>query len=447
MRDRQFAVTAAMCVCLIMSVSTLAQVEVTVAGAKRQQMIYGMDFERLWHWGLTQDELTRLAELAVKDCHVSYIRVAIDGAAEYNEGEFNWSAYDRQLECMAALKAANPDIRFFAIPRPFHEAIRGRYAADSPEVANAPYICFPLWIAIFENPFDQANRKFVEFKWDKAADYMVRHIRFLNSKGFKISYVDTKNENDRYFRPAELSKMIQRMRDQLGDEMPLVVGPSSYDWQSGTRWLEDAIAADNTSFFDIAASHNTKNRGSAEQFAQLAASINKPVWNTELHGFQGPDAQAAANTEILWHHIRAGFGGINDWLSLGNERKEHKMFRNIDGRLEVMRTYFIFRHLVNTSTGGHYLHTNVPDELTATAAFAKDDIVTVWLLSRADDVVSDVVVRLDATLKISGPIEVTWWAPDNDRKGSATEIVSTSESSFTHAIAANALYCFKFRRH
>ena len=34
----------------------------------------------------------------------------------------------------------------------------------------------------------------VGFEPDKAADYLVRYIRFMNSKGFTISYLDLKNE-------------------------------------------------------------------------------------------------------------------------------------------------------------------------------------------------------------------------------------------------------------
>lgn len=435
----------AVCVLIGLTVMPLAIAqEIRVDPNPRQEMMYGMDFERLWHWGLDADELIRLADLAVKQCNVTYVRIAIDGAAEFNEGEYDWSVYDRELECIRALQAANPDIRFFASPRPFHEAIAQRYGPGSAEKENPPYICFPLWIAEFEYPYEKDKRKLKAFHWDKAAEYLVRHVRFLTDEGVNVRYLDVKNENDRYFRPTELGLMADRIREQLGDDVPLIVAPSSYDWKGGTEWLEEAVAVGRTDFFDIAASHNTKNRGNPQDFAEAATKLGKPVWNSELHAFYGPDDVAAQNTEILWQHIRAGFGGINDWLSLGNERKEHKMFRNIDGRLEVMRTYYIFKQLVNTSAGGHYLATEHPDEITSSAAFIQGKRVTVWVLNSADVAIDNASIRLDASWQIEGEVAVTHWGPDNAREGSVETLSLTSGTNITSPIDGRTLYCFEF---
>ncbi|QNN20849.1 hypothetical protein HED60_00715 [Planctomycetales bacterium ZRK34] len=415
--------------------------DIVVSGDAQQTMTYGMDFERLWYWNLKPEQADKLARLAVSECQVDYVRVGIDGGAEFEEGQFDWSVYDKQLDCMTRLQAANPKLKFFASPRPFHEAIHDRYDKNSVQAKNSPYTCFPLWIGVFENPYSD-KRKFQQFKWDKAADYLVRQIQFFNRKGFPIAYVDVKNENDVYYFAPELKQMVLRMRQQLGDQMPKVIAPSSYSWRNGVKWMEQAIKTGNADFFDIAASHNTRNQGSPEEFVSLARSLNRPVWNTELHSFHGPDDEAVANTQILWQHIRAGFSGINDWLSLGNRKKTHKMFRNVRGEVEVMRTYYIFKQLVNTSGGGRYLPTNIPDNLTTTAAFIKGDLLTVWVLNSSPKDVKDMTVRLPGRRLTEATIQVMHWGPDNRREGVPSHTKMTAADSFTIDALANSLYCF-----
>lgn len=448
----RFCSMAALAISSVFSSATFgadAQPVVKIDPAPRQQMIYGMDFERLWHWGLEPEEAKKMAYYAVSECKVSYVRVAIDGAAEFEEGQFNWDAYKKQLEVMTLLKEADPNIVFFASPRPFHEAIKAKYGPQSEQGKNAPYTCFPLWIGIFENPYATNKkgdkRKFVEFRWDKAADYLVRHLRFFENQGFKIEYVDVKNENDKYYQPLELSKMVARMREQLGDKMPKVIAPSSWSWGDCLGWLERAKQSETPLFYDILSAHNTGKSdelNKLEKLGESARELNKPLWNSELHAFQGPDDVAAEKSLILWQHIRAGFGGINDWLSLGNEKKTHKMFRNVNGKLETMRVYYIFKQLVNTSSGGNYLQSNVPQELTTTSAFIKGDTLTVWLLNSSESDIKNVKVDFTGKAAVSNNIKVIWWGPENPREGSTKSLNLSSGSSFVSNLSAKTLYCF-----
>lgn len=421
--------------------STQAEVAVVRVDRKPQQtMTYGMDFERLWHFTENGHEidLDELARWSVAECKVDYVRVAISAAAEPEEGQLNWSVYDRQLKMMRALKSARPDIQFFASPRPIHNDFKG-----------APFTPFPLWISIYTNPFQKdptVPRKFVKFEAEKAADYYARYLRFMKEQGFTMTYLDAQNEATRYLNPVDIVRMIDRLRETMGEEMPLVIAPSAHNRGEAMRWIQAAQEMDRTDFWDITASHNTRPTGSMEDFTALAKTLNKPIWNTELHGFSGPDDQAVANSAILWEHIRAGFGGINDWLSLGNERKEHKMFRNINGKLELMRVYYIFKQLVNTSVGAQYHASTIPEPLETTAAFYQRStgLFTVWALNNSDEPV-DTVVQIDGYF--CHPIEVRWWGPENGREGSVVTDGLDGESSIRHTLEGKSLYCFTFERH
>lgn len=477
------------------------KITVKVDTNPQQEMTFGMDFERLWSWNLSPEEAKKLAEQSVKDCKVDYVRVAIDGAAEFEEGKTNWDYYNKQLEMMNAMKEANPNIKFFASPRPIHEAVKAVMGKKAPPREIIPFSCFPLWIGEFNHPFEKKGRKMVAFHWDKAADFMVRQIKFLQDKGFNIAYMDIKNENDRYYFPAELSKMTDSIRKQMGDKMPKVIGPSSYDRGGCVDWLNKAIEINRTDFFDIISSHNTKETNTYQELTDMAKKLNKPLWNTELHAFQGPDAEAAMRTQVLWKHIRAGFGGLNDWLSLGNAKKQHKMFRNVEGKIETMRTYYIFKQLVNNANGGNYHETNIPTEINMTAAFVKGDTLTVWIqntntvpppapkakksqttgkkskkkndaptetvpfspdaeegehsVSKVEDIkvlkvakdLKNVEISFEGWQSATDEIEVMYWGPSNPREGTSEKIkISEGASSFVMPeLKADTLYCFTIK--
>lgn len=497
--------------CLASTSFATENIVLKIDSTPQQEMTYGMDFERLWHWGFPDpEEAKKFANLAVKDINVDYVRVAVDGLAEFFEGKFNWdAAYKTQLECMAVLKEANPNIKFFVSPRPIHEANREVYGVDSPQAKSCPFTCFPFWIGEFNDPYKSRadGRAMVKFHWDKAADYFVRHIKFLQDKGYNIAYMDVKNENDRYYFPAELSQMVDSIRKQLGDKMPKVIGPSSFERRSCEAWVNDAIKINRTDFFDIISSHNTRGKGGFDNLKELSKKLNKPLWNTELHGFQGPDDIAVQRSKNLWEHFRGGFGGINDWLSLGSEEKEHKMLRNVKGKVVPMRTYYIFKHLVNTSGGGNYLNSTFSENVTKsgvfinqTAAFIKGDTLTIWFLNASEYPVkrkskkakattpppmdieealtfdeAQAKVQAKAKVKVkkekvppppkpsqelknvsldfsgfettSDEVEVMYWGPSNPREGTATtmKIQKGASSLFLPVVENETLYCFTFK--
>lgn len=411
---------------------------VNVDSELQQQMTYGMDFERLWHFrenGKDVD-LDELARVSVQECRVDYVRVAIAGGAELVEGEYNWEFYDKQLEIMRALQRARPDIQFFASPRPVHNDQEG-----------APFTPFPLWISVWQNPLLEdptMPRQFLRFEWDKAADYYVRYLRFMKEQGFKITYLDIINEGTRHLRPPELAKMADRIREQMGTEMPLVIAPSAHNRPEAIKWIEEAVEIGRADFWDITACHNTSERGSLEEFMAVAKRLDRPVWNTELHKFEGPDDEAAAHSEVLFRYIRAGHSGINDWCSLGNRKKVQSMFRNLDGDLEVMRVYYIFKQLVNTSCGGHYLKSDIPDGLTSTAAFynPQNELTTVWVLNASEKPVETAIHIAGRSGRLA---EIHWWGPDNAREGSIQTEGLEGDGSTPRLLEADTLYCFTFK--
>lgn len=420
---------------------------VNVSAEPAQQMSYGMDFERLWDWdNLSPEEKKRLAKIAISDCRVHYIRIAINALAEQVEGKFEPAYYDQILDMMAHMKEARPDIKLFASPRPIGEV-------DWSRRNLVPYTCFPFWITIFEPEADEELSKtrrwksYTGFDSNKAADYMVRYVRFMKSKGFTIDYLDLKNEIDRLIKPPEGKAMALRIREQLGADSPKLVGPSSFSYSGLAFWMKACLDGLGGDFLDIASVHNTGSDSvPLKDAVELANKLGKQVWNTEMHSWRGPDNVAATNTSHLFEQIRSGVNAVNDWLSLGNKKKEYKMFRAVgEGKLEVMRVYYIYKQLVNTSTGGNYIPTDIPAELSSTVAFIQGKKMTVWLINAGEVPVKGITVNLGGRKIADSQIQTTFWGPDNPREGSTgSQVIRQKKDSFVCEVPAKTLICYEF---
>ncbi|HMP77124.1 MAG TPA: hypothetical protein PKE12_12585 [Kiritimatiellia bacterium] len=400
----------------------------------RHPMVYGFDFERLWHFVENKQEvdLDELARLAVGEVKVNHVKVAINGGAELEEGKINWRVYDQQLRIMRALRKARPDIKFFAVPRPIFN-----------DMKNGPFAPYPVWINEYENPVmanPDAPRTFLRFHPDKAAAYLKRYFDFMAGHGFTFDYMYIKTEYDRFMRPAETVAAIRRLRELMGDAMPKVVTPASHNWQSGAAWLREAMAKGVTDDWDITATHNTAVRGTMQEFAAEARKLDKPYWNSELHAWGGPDDMAPSKMALLFDHVRAGYTGFTDWLTLGNEKKDHKPLRNMGGPIEVMRIYHIYKHLVNTSGGGFHLPTELPAGVASGAAFRRNDLLTVWALNDGEAALDGVALELP--FPGARLAEVRYWGPSTPREGTVTSASSAAPPS---RLEGKTLYCFLYR--
>ena len=92
-------------------------IPVNVSETEKQDIYLGIDAERLWYWkNYIKDEL---ADLGVKELQSKFVRVAINCKYEREKGVKDETAYTEDiLVMMEAMKKANPNIEFFASPRP-----------------------------------------------------------------------------------------------------------------------------------------------------------------------------------------------------------------------------------------------------------------------------------------------------------------------------------------
>ena len=433
---------------------TLNAVTITVQSEEKQQMRYGLDFERLWFWYGPQTYLEDCAQWSVVDCDVDYLRVAINCGYELEEGVYNLSAYTNKIiPMMTTMKAANPNIKFFASPRPLKEAESG-----------ADWQPYPRWITgqtYNDDPFD--------FQWQKCAEYLLRYLELMDSYGFKISYLDVTNEWQSYpigprLQPSDVLDIRNYLIANLPAhiEMPLIIAPSAWSCKQGASFVSHAGNLGVEDGFDIAGVHNTGlgyyiGIGYTEEEAEVLAGLpqdfadavnaldeTKEIWDTEVHGWKGTTPASEIPTSYkMFERIRAGFSGLNGWLAIGQTNQKHCYFLNYGSGVTRNVKYYIFQKLTTTSNYGYALDVNLPHEFESTAALIRDDILTIWVLNNSSVDVTNVEFVVNNRIISDTPIKSTQWHSSLSIVGQSDSITKLSDTQFHSTVKANSLYCFE----
>ncbi|MEN8867306.1 MAG: carbohydrate-binding protein [Akkermansiaceae bacterium] len=420
------------------SFETPKPISVLVGNTPKQTMRYGMDYERLWYWtgGLNASERDLIAKWSVVDNDIDFIRVAINSKYELTEGNYDLSAYTNKIiPLMREMQQANPDIKFFASPRPLDEAVSG--------AAWQPY---PRWVT-----GDPGNGNF-DFDWQKCAEYLERYILLMKSYGFKISYLDLTNEwqtNDGGDRltQADARDITEYLKANLDPaDLPLFIAPSSWNFVQGASWINNLDTNRRRNAVDIAASHNTDKTGTAQQFADAVIDTlgaDTEIWNTEVHGWKSTSsANEVLTFSFMLEAINAGFSGLSGWLAIGTTNQGHSYILNPSGTPRRNVKYFIFNKLTNTSHRGQALDIDAPDELSHITALIKDNLLTVWAINQGGSPV-DLSLDLNGRTATDQTIVKTRWKVGLDIEGEIASHITNDAGNVFASIPAESLCCIE----
>jgi|GEM_PF-2339600 len=424
-----------------------------------QQLIrLGIDGEVLWYW--YPNLSNTLAQYAVQNLQADYVRVAISCAYELTNGIFNPSTYDTILGEMAALKAANPGIKFFASPLPLS------YAYSAADVTNlwggdVPWSPYPPWVEIFaaQGTNNDGTTKWVAQSLNDAnlTKYLADYLNFMYAHGFTLDYLDVINEQA-FVQPSDVAYVSSHLNALLnpGVPRPLLVAPSGWSEDSSASFISGA----NPDTYDIAATHNTgglEDPGSFVATVKTATTGNpKEIWNTELHNWVGTDMGGeVTNTTYLWDHLIAGFNGIDTWLFFGPYGdKGHCMLLSSFSTVRTGCKYEIFKQLVNNANGGNYVGvgTGSLSNAVEAAAFTNNGVQTVWVLNLTAIPLTNVVFQFAGQNLTGRNVTVSSWyasgTPASDPSYDAEKYGTMSGftaagSTFSYTLNGQTLYCFR----
>jgi hypothetical protein len=439
------------------NLSLYSDYTIEVSDSIKQKIGLGVDAERLWYWRSPLKD--RLAELAVKEMNSKYVRVAIACDYEREKGVIKPEAYSMILEMMTAMKKANPEILFFASPRPLHEAYTEQEKiAEWGGKDNVPWSCYPRWILQWNQDGTKKLAdgtivpKWVQGDFDvpALAQYFADYLNLMYSQGFQIDYLDATNEKA-VITPAINKYLYDNIPPKLnsGVKMPQLIVPSSWNVQNGINWL-DSINIDNLEHeaFAIASVHNTGDGGSPSQFASKANALHKEAWNTELHDWIGITlGEEVLSSEVFWQYLQAGFTGIDTWLFFGPAAgKPHSMIWASNTDIIKSGKYEIFKQVVNNANGGNYIAVSNPSlGVFVTAAFLKDSILSVWVLNKQSTTFQQIGIQLPEVNNILGKTidVIRWKGGETTNAGEQSSIVASESNKFYSDIVGESLYFFK----
>jgi hypothetical protein len=419
---------------------------VTISPSVKQNLRFGIDAERLWYWR-TGSFGNTLADLAVKELKSEFVRVAVNCAYEREEGVVNSTAYDKIIDMMTAMKLSNPDIKFFASPRPLNEAYSNQEEIDV-WGGKCPWSPAPSWVIPWtENGTSSDGTtkwKIGSVKAPKLTRYYADYLNLMHSHGFKIDYLDITNEKNDV--SATICKYLFDNIPELLDSgvyMPELVAPSSWSFEQGVKYLDD-FSENQLSSFTIAASHNTNAAGSPKAFSDKANSINKEPWNTELHGWTGITIQdEIVSSKYFFDHINSGIVGLDSWLFFGpKDGKDHTMIWSNSNSYTRSSKYNIFKKVVNNANGGNYIETtSIGDGLIATS-FIKNNTTMVCVLNESNFDKPSTEIDFGTWNINDKAIEVTEYSSNIPREG-ATNSMTTSNDKVVFNAKAKSLFIFK----
>ncbi|WP_411846174.1 carbohydrate-binding protein [Roseibacillus persicicus] len=434
----------------------------TIGSTPQQKMRYGMDYERLWYWtgGLSGSERDQVARWSAVDADIDFVRVAINSKYELTEGSYDLSAYTSKIiPLMQEMKQANPNIKFFASPRPLNEAYPNK-KWENQDVKWQPY---PIWVTGASDPVTSD----FDFKWEKCAEYLERYILLMKSYGFKISFLDLTNEwqdatplGGSRIDTGDARDITNYLKANLDPEdMPLIVTSSAWNYAQGTSWINAHTTNARRDSIDIAASHNTDRGGDAQTFADKVRSVlgpEKEIWNTEVHGWKSTSSENETTSFYYYlEAIRAGFSGINGWLAIGTANQGHSYILNPSGSPTRNVKYYIYRKLSSTSNYGHALDileepgaltiplgSNDDDIPRTVAAFIKGNLMTVWVVNESSSTVPLVITPSGRSIAESN-VRRTRWTDPSDVEGFETFEPVFEGASFASIIPAESVCCFE----
>lgn len=378
---------------------------------------------------------------------------------ELAEGTYDLTAYtDKIINMMQAMKAANPNIKFFATPRPLNEAAGYSGAAWQP---------YPLWIT---GAPSQTSTSF-NFNYVKCSQYLIRYLLLMKCYGFKISFMDLTNEWN-YVTATDVRDISDYFDAYLlspwsyagapgvvltADDIPQLVAPSAWSYSQGSGWLSGVNTATRRNALDIASCHNTDKTGTAQDFANkvvLQCNPGTEIWNTELHGWKSTSgADEVLSSAYFFECIRAGFSGMSGWLAIGTTNQGHSYILNPSGTPSRNVKYFIFKKLTATSNYGYALDINQPAEFaaasgsdeedagTSTSALIRGNLMTVWVMNHATSAYPVIVTPTGRTLAES-TIKRTRWNTALAVEGVSDRISTTGNTSVWASTAARSLVCY-----
>lgn len=375
----------------------------------------GGDMERSSMFLVEAANPMQIANWAFKEISFNVCRVQYDKHQELREGAPDFPWYERQVQAMKLVQAANPKIAFFATLRSDYH---GYKMGDSNN--------FPTWI------WKPDSKQFRAEKWGGfLADYVIH----MHRSGLPIRYISTGKEMtqliDAKLAVATAKAMFEKL-DAAKVPRPQLTEPGAWSLPQATDFIRQAGEIEELKMFHAYATHNYRKHGESDwrEFCLAAKHAGAEAWNAEssmggrdIGDSDSPFSIAVDNMARRIQQYRAGINGevFFELWSRGISRESRAIWFRKGIPAKRHRSYYLMKAWTNSVIGRTVVETTcaTPHAIEA-LAFRKGNQLSLWLVNTDSALAFDVPLIIRSS-ESTTPISVTHWTTATQSIGTTSD--------------------------
>ncbi|MCG8578672.1 MAG: hypothetical protein MI866_02070 [Bacteroidales bacterium] len=415
--------------------SLVSAQSITVDYAAKQQKItmIGSDMERSASFLQNAANPQEIADWCYKDIDNVVCRVSYDKKQELVEGTTNFSFYNNAIESMKMVKAANPDVKFWA-------TMKSDYNGYNNENN------LPDWICNYKPT--------TWFNTNKYGTFLADYLELMNNNGVPISYISVSKEWSviTVDRAHQIIQKINSECNSRGIPQPQYMSPASWGVSQGISYVESV--GNKAGYVDMYAgfsSHNLNNQPHLwDEFVNACSNLSKPAYCDESGTGGGGrtngeepetlDALLNAYSEKATMYA-AGLQGelmFEPW-SRGVNSETRTIYFTSGQEGKRMRSYYIMKQFANHISGRNYLSSyssGVPG--VEIMSFGNDQEIALWLINTSSTEYSELDVNISNT-RINGKVYQYNWDINSKIQGEAGILEPNVFKNFTCNLKAKSI--------
>ncbi|KAA5825211.1 carbohydrate-binding protein [Algibacter amylolyticus] len=420
----------------MVSVTAYGQsIEVNSTNYKQTIDMIGGDMERSASAIQSAQNKDDILQWSFGDINFNVCRVQYDKNQELTEGNKNWSFYNKQVGTMQAIKAINPDIKFFATMRSDYDG----YGDDNN---------MPDWIHTYSSKATNV---------EKYGVFLADYCEYMSQQGVAISILSTAKEWMWHVRAAEAKDIINTLYaelDERGIEKPVIIDQGFWSITAGLTYLKDVESLGTKDMYTGFCSHNYSNLGPEKwvEITEKAVALGKPMYDDETSTGSGSPTygEERAMFKQIDEYIKkaerykAGLSGevyFEIW-SRGINKETRSIYFPSSGEGRRLRGYYMMKQFSNNILNHTYVTSSVNDASKLyTITFRKDDKMVLWVINESNTEYT-LPIKLDQST-ITSEVSSHYWTNNTPIEGLTTSYTA-SGNTFISTIGEESMSCFIF---
>ncbi|ANW95414.1 hypothetical protein AXE80_03575 [Wenyingzhuangia fucanilytica] len=420
----------------VYSVSLVAQsIVVNSTNYKQTIDMIGGDMERSSSAIQSAKNKEEIIQWGFGDINFNVCRVQYDKNQEITEGVKNWSFYDKQVTTMQAIKAVNPDIKFFATMRSDYDG----YGDDNN---------MPDWIHTYSSKVTDV---------EKYGVFLADYCEYMSNQGVPIDILSTAKEWMWHVRASEADDIINTLNSELDERgivKPVIIDQGFWSLAAGNTYLRDVASLGTKDLYTGFCSHNYANEDPDQWVAitERANALGKPMYDDETSTGSGSPTYGVEREMFKQideyikkaERYKAGLNGevyFEIW-SRGIDKETRSIYFPAKGTGTRLRGYYMMKQFSNNILGYTYVTSSVNDlSKVYTITFRKDDKIVLWVINESTSEYTMPITMDQST--ITSEVATHYWTNNTPIEGSITSYTA-SGNTFTPTLEGESMNCYIF---